>query len=70
MENYYTISPYFSNSPLDQFEIRDLISIDAAMFDNIHISITNIALYLTITSLIMFTLHLTIQKNNTLTFNN
>lgn len=36
------------NSPLDQFEIRDLISLDAPILGNIHISITNIGLYLVI----------------------
>ena len=33
-------------SPLNQFEIRDLLSIDA--LGNLHISITNIGFYLTI----------------------
>ena len=28
-------------SPLDQFEIRDLLSLDAPIFGNLHISITN-----------------------------
>jgi len=35
-------------SPLDQFEIRDLISLDAPILGNLHISLTNIGLYLTI----------------------
>ena len=35
-------------SPLDQFEIRDLLSLDAAILGNLHISITNIGLYLTL----------------------
>ena len=35
-------------SPLDQFEIRDLLSIDAPILNNLHISLTNIGLYLTI----------------------
>jgi hypothetical protein len=33
------------NSPLSQFEIRDLLSLDAP---NIHLSITNIGLFLTL----------------------
>ena len=41
-------------SPLNQFEIRDLLSIDAPMLlGNLHISITNIGFYLTI-SVILF----------------
>lgn len=35
-------------SPLDQFEIRDLISLHADIFENTHTSLTNIGLYLTI----------------------
>ncbi len=42
---------HFVLSPLDQFEIRDLISIDAPVIDNLHLSITNIALYLIMASL-------------------
>ena len=35
-------------SPLDQFEIRNLLSLDAPILGNLHISLTNIGLYLTI----------------------
>ncbi len=35
-------------SPLDQFEIRNLLSLDAPIFGNLHISLTNIGLYLSI----------------------
>jgi F-type H+-transporting ATPase subunit a len=40
-------------SPLDQFEIRDLISINLSIFNNSHISLTNIGLYLTISTIII-----------------
>lgn len=40
-------------SPLDQFEIRDLLSINFSIFNNNHISITNIGLYLTISTIII-----------------
>jgi len=40
-------------SPLDQFEIRDLISINLSIFNNSHISLTNIGLYLIISSMII-----------------
>ena len=40
-------------SPLDQFEIRDLISINLNILNNSHISLTNIGLYLTISSMII-----------------
>lgn len=43
-------------SPLDQFEIRNLFSIDTPLLGNINLSITNIGLYLTIAAFITFTL--------------
>jgi F-type H+-transporting ATPase subunit a len=35
-------------SPLDQFEIRDFLSFNAPLLADIHLSFTNIGLYLTI----------------------
>lgn len=35
-------------SPLDQFEVRELLSLDASVLGNLHISLTNIGLYLCI----------------------
>ena len=34
------------SSPLNQFEIRDLLILDAPILGNLHISITNIGFYL------------------------
>jgi F-type H+-transporting ATPase subunit a len=42
-------------SPLDQFEIRNLFSIDTPLLGNINLSITNIGFYMTIASFIAFT---------------
>lgn len=39
-------------SPLDQFEIRDLFSVDTPLLGNLHISITNIGIYLGIATLL------------------
>lgn len=36
----------YTASPLDQFEIRDLISLDFSFLNNLHLSLTNIGLYL------------------------
>ena len=47
-----------TSSPLDQFEVRDLLSLDAPILANLHISITNIGLYLTIAFMIIFVLNL------------
>ncbi len=44
-------------SPLDQFEIRNLLSLDAPILANIHISLTNIGLYLTIGAYLVLTLN-------------
>lgn len=35
-------------SPLDQFEIRNLLSIDLPILANLHLSLTNLGLYLVI----------------------
>nr|AOW69095.1 ATP synthase subunit 6 [Colletotrichum fructicola]AQT39481.1 ATP synthase F0 subunit a [Colletotrichum siamense]AQT39571.1 ATP synthase F0 subunit a [Colletotrichum gloeosporioides]AQT39586.1 ATP synthase F0 subunit a [Colletotrichum aenigma]AQT39496.1 ATP synthase F0 subunit a [Colletotrichum siamense] len=58
------------SSPLTQFEIRDLLSIDLPILSDLHISITNIGLYLTIG--LVFTLILSILSinNNKLVSNN
>lgn len=45
------------STPLDQFEIRDLLSLDAPILLNLHVSLTNIGLYLTIGGLITLTLN-------------
>ena len=45
-------------SPLDQFEIRNLISIDAPILGNIQISYTNFSLYLTLSALFAVTLNI------------
>jgi F-type H+-transporting ATPase subunit a len=56
-------------SPLDQFEIRDLISLDAPLLGNMHIALTNIGLYLTIGSFIILTLSLISTNYNKLVSN-
>jgi F-type H+-transporting ATPase subunit a len=45
------------SSPLDQFEIRNLLSIDAPILANIHLSLTNIGLYLTVGMLLILSLN-------------
>ena len=57
-------------SPLDQFEIRDLISIDALILGNLHISITNIGLYLMIGIFFILNLNLLSTNYNRLVGNN
>jgi F-type H+-transporting ATPase subunit a len=57
-------------SPLDQFEIRDLLYIDAPILGNLHFSITNIGFYLTIGVIFIFTLNLLSTNYNKLVSNN
>jgi F-type H+-transporting ATPase subunit a len=54
-------------SPLNQFEIRDLLSIDA--LGNLHISITNIGFYLTIGAFFFLVINLLSINYNRLVSN-
>lgn len=60
---------HISNSPLDQFEIRDLISLDAPVLGNISLSITNIGLYLIFAGYIVLVLNLLAVNDNKLISN-
>ena len=51
-------------SPLDQFEIRNLLSLDAPILGNLHISLTNIGLYLTIGTVLILTLNVLATNYN------
>jgi F-type H+-transporting ATPase subunit a len=55
-------------SPLEQFEIRDLLSLDA--LGNLHISITNIGFYLTVGAIFIFMLNILSTNYNKLVSNN
>ncbi len=57
-------------SPLDQFEIRDLLSIDAPILNHLHISLTNIGLYLTIGLIFILAISILSTNNNKLVSNN
>jgi F-type H+-transporting ATPase subunit a len=51
-------------SPLDQFEIRNLLSLDAPILGNLSISLTNIGLYLTIGGYLVLILNLMATNHN------
>ena len=51
-------------SPLDQFEIRNLLSLDAPILGNLSISLTSIGFYLTIGGFIALLLNLIATNNN------
>ena len=59
----------YNTSPLDQFEIRNLVNIDAAILGNLHLSLTNIGLYLTIGTVIIITLNVLATNYNKVTSN-
>ena len=54
---------YTAMSPLDQFEVRDLISLNAPILGNLSISLTNIGLYLTLGGYIVFLMGLVFTNN-------
>lgn len=62
--------PVWANSPLDQFTIRNLFSIKADILSNIQISLTNMGLFLTVTTFIIFTFYLLADNYNRITPNN
>ncbi len=72
--NNYIINDNLSwrdvNSPLNQFEIRDLFSIDAPILGNLHISMTNIGFYLTIGAFFLLVINLLSTNSNKLVGNN
>lgn len=57
-------------SPLTQFEIRDLLSLDAPILGNLHISITNIGFFLTIGAFFILMISVLSTNYNKLVSNN
>lgn len=59
-----------NTSPLDQFAIRNLISLDLPIFGDANLSLTNIGLYLTISAFIIIGLYLISTNYNKVVSNN
>ena len=59
----------FIASPLDQFHIRDLVSINISILNNLHFALTNMALYLCIGVFIVITLNLLATNFNEIASN-
>jgi len=57
------------SSPLEQFEIRDLVSLDAPILLNMHLSLTNIGLYLCLAAATMLALNLVATNYNKVVMN-
>ena len=52
------------NSPLNQFEIQDLLSFFAPILGNLHLSITNIGLYLIFSGSFFILVNILATNNN------
>jgi F-type H+-transporting ATPase subunit a len=57
-------------SPLDQFEIRDLLSLNISFLNNIHLSLTSIGLYLSIGLVLILGYSLLATNSNKIIPNN
>jgi hypothetical protein len=57
-------------SPLDQFEVRNFISLDIPLLANIHLSLTNIGYYLTLGTFIALSLNVLAINYNKVVSNN
>ena len=64
-----TNSLFLITNPLDQFEIRDLISVHTPILGNLNLSLTNITLYLLISSIIIIGITSTTNKSKKIIFN-
>ena len=64
-----TTSLFITSSPLDQFEIRDLISINAPILFNAHISLSSIGLYITLATVVAIFINV-LSLNNKVVFSN
>jgi len=56
-------------NPLDQFEIRDLISIHTPIIGNLNLSLNNLTLYLIISSIIIIAITSITNKSKRIIFN-
>lgn len=59
-----SITEGHNNSPLDQFAIRNLLSLDAPILGNANISLTNIGLYLTVGTTVVLILYVISNNYN------
>jgi len=68
MQNNIT-NLFFTISPLDQFEIRNLISLNAPILGDFNLSLTNIGLYLSISGFIILSLNVLTNNYNKIVSN-
>lgn len=70
MSIYYPTINSFVSSPLDQFEIRNYVSLDAPILGDINLSLSNIGLYLTLGFFFILTLNTLATNYNKVISNN
>lgn len=63
-ESVFNSVPAWAQSPLDQFMIRNLFSIKGDLLANVQLSLTNMGLYLLITTFIIFMFYLLATNYN------
>lgn len=68
--NKFLITLEINNSPLDQFEIRDFITIYIPILNNINLSFTNIGMYILIATFISIIVLILSNNLDKIIFNN
>jgi F-type H+-transporting ATPase subunit a len=63
------ISSFVAYNPLDQFEIRNIIGLNLSVLNNLHLSLTNIGLYLVISLILSFMFTLLTENKEKLLMN-
>src|SRR5215469_1545790 len=69
-KKFFGFNMFTTMSPLDQFDIINLLSIYAPILANLHISLTNIGLYLTLGSIFILSINILVRNYNRVTTNN
>jgi F-type H+-transporting ATPase subunit a len=69
MKMEFTNLIFETTSPLSQFEIREILSLNAPILSNLHFSLTNIGLYLSLGAFFLFVLNLLSTNYNKLVGN-
>jgi len=62
--SYPTHFDIIANSPLDQFEVTNLIGVNAPILGHLNLSLTNLGLYSLIAVTAILSLHLLTVNNN------
>lgn len=64
MNYHFNLSNFNNYSPLDQFEVTNLIGLNAPILGYINLSLTNLGLYSLIVLSVILSLHVVTNNNN------